>query len=119
MQPSRLHGTGETPALQTETLPNRAVPHARVAMPGPQIRSARMRLQLSLVLALFGGSLASAAARGDTPPGKHEGEAALFLPEKIEWRPGPASLPKGATVAVLEGNPAAEGPFVVRIKMPD
>ena len=34
--------------------------------------------------------------------------------EEMKWRDGPASLSKGARFAVLEGNPAEEGPFVVR-----
>lgn len=39
--------------------------------------------------------------------------------DKIQWRDGPPSLPKGAKMAVLEGNPAKEGSFVFRIKVPD
>jgi hypothetical protein len=38
---------------------------------------------------------------------------------KIEWRAGPPSLPKGAQIAVLEGDPTKEGPFVFRVKVPD
>ena len=36
----------------------------------------------------------------------------------LEWAPAPASLPPGAEAAVLEGNPAEEGPFTLRIKLP-
>jgi quercetin dioxygenase-like cupin family protein len=43
----------------------------------------------------------------------------LHSPSAIEWKPGPPSLPKGAAIAVLEGDPAAEGPFVFRVKVPD
>ena len=43
----------------------------------------------------------------------------LFPPDAIKWQQGPASLPKGALIAVLEGNPAKEGPFVFRVKLPD
>jgi hypothetical protein len=43
----------------------------------------------------------------------------LFPPDAIKWQQGPASLPKGALIAVLEGNPAKEGPFVFRLKLPD
>lgn len=49
----------------------------------------------------------------------HDGEFALFQPDKIEWKDGPASLPKGAKIAVLEGDPTKEGPFVFRVKVPD
>lgn len=37
----------------------------------------------------------------------------------IEWKAGPPSLPKGAQIAVLEGDPTKEGPFVFRVKVPD
>ena len=46
-------------------------------------------------------------------------EATLFVPSRIEWGEGPASLPKGAKLAVLEGDPLKEGPFVMRLKLPD
>ena len=49
----------------------------------------------------------------------HDSEFALFQPDKIEWKDGPASLPKGAKIAVLEGDPTKEGPFVFRVKVPD
>src|SRR5438552_11466437 len=46
-------------------------------------------------------------------------EQAKFYPsEKIEWKAGPPALPKGAKVAVLEGDPAKEGPFVIRLLFP-
>lgn len=38
---------------------------------------------------------------------------------EIEWKEGPPSLPKGAQIAVLEGDPTKEGPFVFRVKVPD
>jgi quercetin dioxygenase-like cupin family protein len=34
----------------------------------------------------------------------------------VTWVPGPASVPAGAMVAVLEGDPAQAGPFTMRIK---
>jgi quercetin dioxygenase-like cupin family protein len=40
-------------------------------------------------------------------------------PGALTWKPGPPSLPKGAQIAVLEGDPAKEGPFVFRVKVPD
>src|SRR5271166_4321134 len=43
----------------------------------------------------------------------------LFATGTIQWQPGPPSLPKGAWIAVLEGNPTKEGPFVFRLKLPD
>lgn len=40
-------------------------------------------------------------------------------PDRITWKPGPASLPAGAHMAVLEGDPTKDGPFVFRLKLPD
>jgi quercetin dioxygenase-like cupin family protein len=37
----------------------------------------------------------------------------------FKWGPAPASLPPGAQAALLEGNPAKEGPFTLRLRMPD
>lgn len=34
------------------------------------------------------------------------------------WQPAPDSLPKGARLAVLSGDPAKPGPFAFRIKVP-
>ncbi len=36
----------------------------------------------------------------------------------IDWKDAPPTLPKGAKVAVLEGDPKAEGMFTMRIKLP-
>jgi quercetin dioxygenase-like cupin family protein len=44
---------------------------------------------------------------------------ALFNgPDAVKWGPVPPSLPKGATIAVLSGDPSKDGPYVVRLKMP-
>jgi quercetin dioxygenase-like cupin family protein len=43
----------------------------------------------------------------------------MFTPSTLSWGPAPASLPKGAQLAVLEGDPAKAGPFTMRIKVPD
>ena len=46
-------------------------------------------------------------------------EMRLHVPTAIEWKDGPAALPPGAKMAVLEGDPTKEGPFVVRFQFPD
>jgi hypothetical protein len=43
---------------------------------------------------------------------------ALHNPDKLNWQPAPPALPKGAQVAVLQGDPFQPGPFVMRLKMP-
>ena len=43
----------------------------------------------------------------------------FYGPETIEWKAGPAAIPPGAKMAVLEGDPTKEGPFVVRFQFPE
>jgi hypothetical protein len=43
----------------------------------------------------------------------------VYAASEIEWRKGPESLPAGAEMAVLEGDPSKPGPFVFRVKAPD
>jgi hypothetical protein len=43
----------------------------------------------------------------------------LNPPDGLQWQAGPPSLPPGAQIAVLEGGPTKEGPFVFRVKVPD
>jgi anti-sigma factor ChrR (cupin superfamily) len=43
----------------------------------------------------------------------------LCPPTSIEWKPGPMAIPAGAKMAVLEGDPTKEGPFVVRFQFPE
>jgi hypothetical protein len=50
---------------------------------------------------------------------EHDEGIDLFPADKLDWKDGPPSLPKGAKIAVLEGDPAKEGPFVFRVKVPD
>jgi len=43
----------------------------------------------------------------------------FYSPTNIEWKAGPAAIPPGAKMVVLEGDPTKEGPFVVRFQFPD
>ena len=49
----------------------------------------------------------------------HSAGIVLNPPDDLKWKPGPPSLPKGALIAVLEGDPDQEGMFVFRVKVPD
>lgn len=57
--------------------------------------------------------------RAQAPAHNDSGDVELFAAASMKWQEGPPSLPKGAMIAVLEGNPSKEGPFVFRIKIPD
>src|SRR5437588_12666370 len=50
---------------------------------------------------------------------EHSAGIVLNPPDGLKWQAGPPSLPKGAKIAVLEGDPGKEGPFVFRVKVPD
>jgi hypothetical protein len=68
---------------------------------------------LTIVLATSGGAAALANDDMDRTGLK------VYPPRRIEWHEGPASIPPGAKLAVLEGNPSKEGPFVMRLWLPD
>jgi quercetin dioxygenase-like cupin family protein len=51
--------------------------------------------------------------------GTQSADMRLYPPTTIEWKEGPTALPSGAKMAVLEGDPTKEGPFVVRFQFPD
>lgn len=44
--------------------------------------------------------------------------AIQVIPESIVWVNAPPSLPAGAMISVLEGNPQQEGIFTMRVKFP-
>ena len=44
---------------------------------------------------------------------------AFYAPSEVKWKDGPGSLAAGAKFAVLEGDPAKDGPFVMRLWLPD
>jgi quercetin dioxygenase-like cupin family protein len=71
--------------------------------------STRSLVALSLGVAIVWGAAAL-----------HAGEAhhTVVPADAVKWGPAPPSLPPGAEAAVLLGNPAKEGPFVIRLKFP-
>ena len=71
----------------------------------------RSWMAAGLVLA---ASLAAGAAAQHAAGGKHP----IMTPAEIKWGAGPPSLPAGARAAVLYGDPAKEGMFVMRLRLP-
>ena len=54
-----------------------------------------------------------------TPAGAPEKPHAIVAtPDAIKWAAAPATLPAGAKLAVLEGDPAKPGAFTMRLAMP-
>jgi len=67
-------------------------------------------LQIILVVNLAGSTISAA---------EHPAGLRLHSADRIQWQDGPPSLPPGAKIAVLEGDPNKEGHFVFRVKAPD
>jgi quercetin dioxygenase-like cupin family protein len=63
--------------------------------------------------------LTAALAVGLAMPAVAADEHVMLAPDEIVWQAAPAVLPSGAEAAVLLGNPAEEGLFAMRVKMPE
>ena len=72
---------------------------------------------MKTVQAFMIGTAALAASLFVAPAQTAE-EHVLVLPDKVQWGPAPPVVPKGAEVAVLYGDPAKEGQFAMRLKLP-
>ena len=70
----------------------------------------RVRFAPSLALAVLMSVILPAGA-ADTPHG-------MYTPDAIKWGDPPPFVPKGAKVAVLYGDPAKDGLFVIRVRLP-
>ncbi len=66
---------------------------------------------VSVVLAAMLAAPLSALAQSSTMP-------LVSGPDAVKWGPVPPSLPKGAMIAVLAGDPFKADSYVVRLKMP-
>jgi quercetin dioxygenase-like cupin family protein len=76
----------------------------------------RQRYISLLISAIFVVAVAATGFAQEKMQGEH---ARITTPEQAKWNPGPASLPQGAQVALLEGDPTKAGEFTMRLKMPD
>jgi hypothetical protein len=74
--------------------------------------SGKMTSAVSLVALILGGLAGSALAQGAS---KSEG---FINPNDIKWGAAPPAMPKGAKIAVLQGDPGKSGPFVIRLMVP-
>jgi quercetin dioxygenase-like cupin family protein len=72
-----------------------------------------MKIALPILIAAALAGLAATAA-AETMDGH-----TIVAPQEIKWGPAPAVLPPGAEAAVLFGDPAKEGLFALRLKLPD
>src|SRR6266576_972069 len=51
-------------------------------------------------------------------PSLHSQAAPTTKPATLQWGPAPAVFPKGATMAVVSGDPGKAAPFTVELAMP-
>jgi mannose-6-phosphate isomerase-like protein (cupin superfamily) len=77
----------------------------------------RRRNHVPAFLAVAGALLLAGVVAGEHPT-THPGHVAKAA-DALEWGPAPPGLPPGAKVALLAGNPAADGPYTLRAWMPD
>jgi len=71
-------------------------------------------MKLVVIAGLAGFLSGAASVQAADEIGAHK----VFLPQEIQWGTGPASLPAGAQMAVLYGDPEKPGAFVLRVKLP-
>src|SRR6185295_15754538 len=79
-----------------------------------------MKLQVVFTIALLGSALhPSAPCAEDAVKGAPAAPAQrIFLPNEIAWVDALPGLPRKTKVAVLHGDPKAEGPFAMRVLIP-
>ncbi|MEW5918657.1 MAG: cupin domain-containing protein [Gemmatimonadota bacterium] len=63
--------------------------------------------------------LSTGAATAQSSASAAESHAIIAFPGKITWGAAPAILPRGADLAVVEGDPSKPGEFTMRLRMPD
>lgn len=73
-----------------------------------------------IVLPAVVAILVASVAVGQDKPG-HEGDTkhVVMKPTTLKWGAAPPSLPPGAQMAILIGDPSKAGPYVARAKFPD
>ena len=74
-------------------------------------------MHLAVMVALSLLVAAPLRALADDPG--HAAHWEPLTPESIKWDDAPPSMLPGAKVAVLEGDPAKDGFFTMRLKLPD
>lgn len=52
------------------------------------------------------------------PPGGPPAQHVMMAPAALKWGPAPPSLPPGAEVAVIAGDPSQAQPYVIRARVP-
>jgi quercetin dioxygenase-like cupin family protein len=77
----------------------------------------------SLIAAGFAAQAGQDGRQPDRPgqPGQmhmQDPDHIMLNKDDLQWKKGPPSLPDGAQVAMMEGDPSSSGPFTMRVKLP-
>jgi hypothetical protein len=78
----------------------------------------RVLLGLGAGVVVAGAGAIIAQQAGGQPGHGMAPDHVMLAPADLQWTDAPPSLPPGAKIAVLEGDPASAGPFTFRIKVP-
>ena len=77
-------------------------------------------IAVTSAIAIAAGAASAQTAKKAAPAAKPAMAKHVALgPSDIKWGPAPATLPAGAQMAVLDGDPGKAGAFVIRAKFPD
>lgn len=71
--------------------------------------------KLALIALACGLGLVVAVAAEEAATPRH----VVVQAADLQWGPTPPSLPAGGSIAVVSGDPGAEGPFVMRLRAPN
>jgi quercetin dioxygenase-like cupin family protein len=83
-------------------------------------RSSRLAGAVSLVAGAVVFAVTLGAQSPQSPqPAATGGAHHMVSAKSIVWGPAPPSMPPGPKIAVLHGDPAKDGYFVMRLKAPD
>lgn len=77
-----------------------------------------MKFALTIVALALTASVGSTQTARASKGASEMSHINIAVPGSITWGPGPASLPKGATLAVLDGDPTKPGSFTMRLSLP-
>jgi quercetin dioxygenase-like cupin family protein len=71
----------------------------------------------TLIIAIALGMVTAQSWSADVAMTKDQ--PGIYLASDVQWKDGPLSLPAGAKIAVLEGDPTKDGFFTMRLLFPD
>lgn len=78
--------------------------------------TSRLLLRRTTPLALL--AVAAWAQTESKPASTTHADHIMKTDAELAWKEGPPSLPAGAKMALLEGNPSEPGAFTMRLKLP-